>query len=713
LAADAGAVDSLKAEDGRQKQERKSTMKSKILMTLAAAAFVCSAFAADPPAHAVVDAPSVDQLLESVRSYQLGKDRRPLEQLEAIATQSVKEPARRAEIASKLAALLGSEMAFEGKDFILRTLYMMGTQAEIPAIAKLLPDEKHSHMARYVLEAMATPEATAAIRQSLANVKGRPLIGVVNSLGNLRDVESIRSLAEMTKSEDEALACAAAGALGRIGTAEAAQSLAGVDASSKAKLNAAVADAKIKCADRLLADGNAEQAVAIYESSRKSDSVPPPVRIAAARGLVKAKNEGAVPIVVEMLKSEDRQTMVMGGGLARQLRGGNATRTLAEALGSLKPEAQEVLIAALADRGDAAAKPAIAAAATSPEPLVRIAALRALASVGDAGDVPMLLDQASKGENNQREAARLALSRVRGNEVNSAILKGISADADAADRSVEAIKALAARAAAEHVSTLVELAKTSKSEPVRSAAITALGTLVEQKDYASLVDLLIGAQTDGERSAAKSALGAAAVRLDAIDQSAEVIAAAAKSAGAAAKAQLLEGLSRVGGPKALEAIRTSLKDLDPAVVDAAARALGEWRDGAVVGDLLKLMDSGKPNHRVFALRGLSRLLGNAENRRSADQMLDICKRMMATADRPEEKRLVLGRIGDIKDARALELATPHLKDPNLRNEAATAVITITQSIKKQLEDAKKAVQQVRDTPEIGESLRNQAKELMK
>jgi HEAT repeat protein len=625
----------------------------------------------------------------------------------------VKEPPRRTEIAAKLATLLGSEMTFEGKDFILRTLYVMGTPAEIPAVAKLLGDERHSHMARYVLESMGSPEATAAIRQTLPSVRGRSLIGVVNSLGNLRDAESVKPLAEMAKSQDEALACAAASALGRIGTPEAAQALADVDASSKPKLNEAVSDAKIRCADRMLADGKTEEAVAIYETCRKSEAVPPPVRIAAARGLVKAKNEGAVPIVVEMLKSEDRQAMVMGGGLARQLRGGNATRTLAEALGSLKPEAQEVLIAALADRADAAAKPAIVAAATSPEATVRIAALRALASVGDAADVPMLLDKASKGQNNEREAARLALSRIRGNEVNSAVLKGISGEADAAERSVEAVKALAFRAATEHVGSLIQLAKTSKSEPIRSAAITGLGSLVEQKYYPALVELLVGAQTDGERDAAKSALAAAAVRLDAIDASAEVIASAARSAQPAAKAQLLEALSRVGGGKALEAIRAALKDSDPAVVDAAARAMGQWRDGAVIGDLLKMMESGKPNHRVFALRGLSRLLGNPENRRSADQMLDICKRMMAAAERPEEKRLVLGRIGDIRDARALELATPHLKDANLRNEAATAVISITQSIKKQLEEARKAVEQVQKTPEVSESLKNQAKDLLK
>src|SRR5688572_9085758 len=312
-------------------------MTRKTLLTLAAVSLWCTSSAspvlaqdAPPAGQGVTNAPSVDQLLEYVRSYQLGKDRRPLEQLEGIATLSVKEPPRRAEVAAKLATLLGSEMTFEGKDFILRTLYMMGTPAEIPAVAKLLADERHSHMARYVLESMASPEAAAAIRQALPNVKGRSLIGVVNSLGNLRDAESVKPLAEMTRSDDEALACAAASALGRIGTPEAAKALASLDASSKRKLNEAASDAKIRCADRMLADGKTEEAVAIYETCRKSEAVPPPVRIAAARGLVKAKNEGAVPIVVEMLKSEDRQAMVMGGGLARQLRGGNATRTLAE-----------------------------------------------------------------------------------------------------------------------------------------------------------------------------------------------------------------------------------------------------------------------------------------------------------------------------------------------------------------------------------------------
>jgi HEAT repeat protein len=659
------------------------------------------------------DAPSIDPLLEHVRSYQLGKDRRPLEQLEALAAQSVKNPEQRKEIASKLAALLPSEMSFEGKDFILRTLYLMGTPAEIPAVAKLLPDEKFSHMSRYVLESMATPQATAAIREALPAAKGRPLLGIVNSLGNLRDIQSIQPLAAMLKSEDEQLASAAAGALGRIGTPEAAKALSSVDTPARARVNDAIADAKIRCADQLLADGKSQDAIAIYESCRKSESVPVPVRIAAARGLVKARGEAAVPIVVEMLKSEDRQTMVMGGGLARQLRGGNSAVALADAIPSLKPEAQEVLIAALADRGDAAARQPIVALVTSPEQSVRVAALRALASIGDASDVPMLLDKASKGENRERDAARLALSRIRGNEVNNAILKGISPEPDAGDRSVEAVRALASRAATEHVPTLVDLAKTSKSEPVRGAAITALGNLTEQKDYAALIELLTAAQNDGERDAAKSALAAAAVRLDAIDASAQAIASAAQSAPPAAKAQLLEALSRVGGPKALESLRSHLKDNDPTVADAAVRALGQWRDGAVIPDLLRLIESNKQTHRVLALRGLSRLLEMQENRRSADVMLDVCRKMMTGADRPEEKRLVLGRVGEIRDARALELATPYLKDAALRNEAATAILTITRSIKQQMDKAKEAVQKVESTPEISESLKNQAKELLK
>jgi HEAT repeat protein len=668
------------------------------------------------PARAADVAPageSLEQALDYLKTYQLGKDRRPLERLEAIAAASVKDPNRRRDIAEKLAAMLPQEMSYEGKDFVLRELYAIGTPAEIPAVAKLLTDDKYSHMSRYVLESMGSPEAAAAIREALPKANGRTLIGIVNSLGNLRDAESIGALAGLIKSDDEPLACAAAGALGRIGTPEAAKALASIDTPARPKVNEAVADARIRCADRLLADGRNDDAIAIYEASRKSETVPPPVRIAAARGLVKARGEAAAPLVVEMLKSEDRPTMVMGGGLARQLRGGNSAVALADALGSLRPEAQEVLIAALADRGDAAARQPVAALVTSPEQSVRVAALRALASLGDASDVPMLLDKSSKGDNVEREAARFALARVRGNEVNNAVLKGISPEPDAGDRSVEGVRALAARGAAEHVPTLIGLAKQGKSDAVRSAAIAALGTLVEQKDYGALIELLTAAQNDAEHDAAKTALATAAVRLDAIDPSAEAIAAAARSAPPAAKAQLLEALSRVGGGKALEAIRASLNDSDPAVVDAAVRALGQWRDGAVIADLGRIMESGKPTHRVLALRGLSRLLAMQENRRPPDAMLEICRRMMAAAERPEEKRLVLGRIGEIKDARALELATPHLNDPALRNEAATAVLNIARSMKQQMDQAREAVQKVQNTPEVSDAVKAQARELLK
>jgi HEAT repeat protein len=355
----------------------------------------------------------------------------------------------------------------------------------------------------------------------------------------------------------------------------------------------------------------------------------------------------------------------------------------------------------------------VAALITSPEQSVRVAALRGLASLGDASDVPMLLDKASKGDNAERDAARFALSRVRGNDVNNSVLKGVSAEPDAGERGVEAVRALAARAAAEHVPTLIDLAKNSKSEPVRSAAITALGTLAEQKDYPALIGLLSAAKNDVERDAAKTALATAAVRFDSVDPSAEAIAEAARSAPAAVKAQLLEALSRVGGAKALEAIRASLKDSDPAVVDAAVRAMGQWRDGAVIADLLRLMDTGKQTHRVLALRGLSRLLAMQENRRTPDAMLDICKRMMAAAERPDEKRLVLGRIGEIKDVRALELATPYLGDAALRNEAATAVLNIARSLKQQMDQARDAVQKVQNTPEVADNIKAQARELLK
>ncbi len=74
----------------------------------------------------------------------------------------------------------------------------------------------------------------------------------------------------------------------------------------KGVVRARVLDAYLQCADRLSAKGQKDAASAIYKQLYAAGE-PMPVRIAAARGMIITAGDKTGDVVVEMLKSGDKQ----------------------------------------------------------------------------------------------------------------------------------------------------------------------------------------------------------------------------------------------------------------------------------------------------------------------------------------------------------------------------------------------------------------------
>ena len=89
---------------------------------------------------------------------------------------------------------------------------------------------------------------------------------------------------------DKAVACAAACALGDIGTPEAAKALGECAKKRPKTVKPAVADASLVCAERLLADGKKAEATMVYKSLSGEDQ-PKQIRLAATRGLLSVAAE--------------------------------------------------------------------------------------------------------------------------------------------------------------------------------------------------------------------------------------------------------------------------------------------------------------------------------------------------------------------------------------------------------------------------------------
>lgn len=142
-------------------------------------------------------------------------------------------------------------------------------------------------MARYALERIPGSAVDDALRGALRKAKGNARIGIVNSLGARGDKRAVRPLTKMVSGKNEALAAAAAAALGRIATPQAAKVLAEAKDNTTGKVQMAVLDAYLKCADQMVADGNKTEALAVYKALGASD-MPKPIRTAAVTGMINA-----------------------------------------------------------------------------------------------------------------------------------------------------------------------------------------------------------------------------------------------------------------------------------------------------------------------------------------------------------------------------------------------------------------------------------------
>jgi HEAT repeat protein len=616
--------------------------------------------------------PSLEQAMKDLPKYEFGQSRLGLTVI-SDAVQAAKGDAR-AKLVADLAAVLGTNATGAAKSFVCRELSVAGTAREVPPLAALLTDKDLSDMARYALERIPDPAACKALLEALPKATPAQKIGIVNSLGARGTKDAAAPLTDLLKADDALLASSAATALGKIATPEAVKALAAARAAAKPEVKPAIDDGYLMCADALLAAGKKDEAAAIYQELYKPTE-PRNIRIAALRGIVAAGGEKTLPLLTEILTGADPEMQATALRFLRETGGKESTAALTALLPKLPVATQAMVLDDLAARGDPAAMPAVMKAAESPDEAVKMAAVKALGALGDASAVPMLAQLALAG-GPLGDAARASLDTLPGADANKAI-EALAKEGDAKTRSV-AIRALAGRRVTQAVPMLLASAKDADAG-VRQESLKALETLADETTAPALVDLVVSAKDDADRQAAERALGTLCGRAEKKDDCTAPILAAMEKAEPASKAALVRCLGRAGGDKALAAVRAAIKDADAGVQDAAVRALADWGDPAAAADLLALAKGAeKQTHQVLALRGYIRLAGT-EAVKTADA-LAMYKQAMDAAKRPDEKKQVLGGLGNVKNVEALTMVAPALDDPALQAEACAAAVKIAKNI---------------------------------
>jgi len=177
---------------------------------------------------------------------------------------------------------------------ICQRLAAIGTKEAVPVLAGLLSDPLLSHYARFALEPIPDPAADRALQDAAQKLEGPLLAGVLNSIGVRRDAAALPLLARRLDAPEPETARAAAAALGRIGGAQAAESLLAALRRRRADIRSVLHDACLVCGESL--EAQPEAALALYEAVRRDQPAPVVAEVAAARIRERAQREGFQPI---------------------------------------------------------------------------------------------------------------------------------------------------------------------------------------------------------------------------------------------------------------------------------------------------------------------------------------------------------------------------------------------------------------------------------
>ena len=600
----------------------------------------------------------------------------------------------------KLIAVLKSDAPHKEKADACRLLALVGTKDAIASLAALLGDEKLSHMARYGLEPIPDPAVDEALRDALGKLKGRPLVGVIGSIGVRRDVKAVRPLAKMLWSPDTLVAQAAARALGKIGNRPASRVLQRALPNVSAANQLDVCEGLFRCAEALVAQGRPEQAIEIYDQMRKLDA-PHQVRAGALRGAILTRGKDGVALLREHLRSEDYILFSAAVQTAQELPGTEVTHALSAVLNWLLADNQILVIQTLGKRADASASPALFALARSGEKSVRIAAIRSLAEIGHASAVPVLAELLNDADSEISQAAQESLAALPGRQADAAVMRML--DSSQTSRRLTALELIGRRRMTASIPALLKAAGDAEAK-VRPAALKKVGELGGPAELPALLDLLMNLRASQDLEAAERALSAVCVKADNPQSYTMKLTSLLVQAQPAQKSALLRVLGVIGGTNALKAVRAAVNDSNAQVRAAAIRVLCGWKTADAAPDLLALAKSSPNSSRnTAALRGYISLV--RDENLPTEQKLAMCKEAAVLIRRNEEKKLLLGVLGGVPAAEALAMAMTHLDDPATRNEASFAAVAIGEKIVQQAaEGGLDPVQAVRLADEVADAM---------
>jgi HEAT repeat protein len=407
--------------------------------------------------------------------------------------------------------------------------------------------------------------------------------------------------------------------------------------------------------------------------------------ICATPGFSQAADD-PVTLTIDLFSRDDADFRAIGLDRVRHgTKGEAATSRFAAEIARRSPERQVELVRALADRGDAAAVPAITALLLqAKDASVRAAAVLALGALGSPVEVAVLKRSLAAADP-EKAAARRALTVLRGDDATKQIVEA-SRYGEPALRPTF-IDILADRRARIALPDLAAMTVDADAA-VRAAATRALGQMGGPEQVAGMIAGVLKAHSDQERKEAERALIAVCTKNRGHEEAAKLFLESFQKSPESDQEALLPSLGGVGGPGAMAVVDELISSPEAAKRKFGLSALARWPDATVASRLTDLVGKTQdPAERALLLGTLIRIAPLPDNKLNDAQKLDLVKKTMDLCQTDEDRGRLIERVNAIRTVDAFRFVTGYLENPTLAEPACKSVVELAHH--RQLRDANK------------------------
>jgi HEAT repeat protein len=595
--------------------KRKNTMKKVLPLMLLLGLMA-------PASHADV--------FEDLAGYTYGADPNVAQQVmeQMLAADAAGRPA----IEQKLAAVVANADATQdGKAWACRYLQIIGTEASIPALSTLLQDVVLADYARLPLERMVgSAAASAALRNALSDAPAAVQIGLLGSLGELRDARAVKAIGKLAKSDEAAVSVAAMTALGKIADKRAIKTLSKLK--SRAETQQAYLDAIVQAGQR----AGASSGLGLFEKALASDSTQH--RVAGLLGILTVEASKGAAMFASAVTGTDAALRDGALNAAVVVPGKELTDALVGVLDQLEAPAQAQLINVLGARGDRDASAAVIALLDSENEAVKNAASAAMTKLGNAAIASDMLKMAANAEN--ADAMINIVAQMAGSEIDGAVIAALGAG----PARLVALKVVTQRGIVSACDAILKCLSDADLA-VQEESWKALGMLGGVNQIAPMMGALVAVKDAGmQDKAANATMRVFSLAGDKGSAYAHVQAQYDKASDRLKK-HMLKMASMAGTPGAAANVDAALASGNADLYDVALRNLADWPNESVASRLLELAKSSSTEtQRILAMRGFLRIAGMKEASLSVGQRAAMLKAAADVAERAEEKKQIIAAL---------------------------------------------------------------------